>query len=121
MGKKKEFKELMDEILNSVSGSSKKEIPLLTKNVLKMLMNLRQQIEDQGEQLDKVKEGLRKTEKKFMLLIKELQRAGYINLGERRKIVKRNIITQEAFINLLKKKGLINRKELLEEIKKLTG
>ncbi len=30
-----------------------------------------------------------------------------------------NTITQEALVNLLEKKGLINKQELLEEIKKL--
>ncbi len=30
-----------------------------------------------------------------------------------------NIYTQEALINLLEKKGIINKKELLEEINKL--
>ncbi len=30
-----------------------------------------------------------------------------------------NVYTQEALINLLEKKGIIDKKELLEEIKKL--
>jgi hypothetical protein len=30
-----------------------------------------------------------------------------------------NVYTQEALINLLEKKGIINKKELLEEIKRL--
>jgi hypothetical protein len=30
-----------------------------------------------------------------------------------------NVYTQEALINLLEKKGLIDKKELLEEIKRL--
>ena len=32
-----------------------------------------------------------------------------------------NVYTQEALINLLEKKGLIDKKELLEEIKRLSG
>jgi hypothetical protein len=117
MGKKEEFKKLMDEILSVASKDFKAEIPLITKNVLHMLMNLHQQIEDQREQLNELQERAIKIEEKFMLLIKELQKAGYINLGERRKLLKRNILTQEALINLLKKKGLIDKKELIEEIK----
>jgi hypothetical protein len=120
MDKKEEFKKLMDEILNAASKDSKAEIPLTTKNVLHMLMNLHQQIEDQREQLNKLEERAIKTEEKFVLLIKELQKAGCINLGERRKLLKRNILTQEALINLLEKKWLIDKKELLEEIKRLS-
>jgi hypothetical protein len=54
MGKKEEFKKLMDEILNVASKDFKVEIPLITKNVLHMLMNLHQQIEDQREQLNEL-------------------------------------------------------------------
>ena len=119
MDKKEEFKKLMDEILNAASKDSKVEIPLITKNVLHMLTNLQQQIEEKREQLNELEKRAIKIEDKFVLLIKELQKAGYINLGERRKLLKRNILTQEAFINLLNKKGLIDKKELLEEIKRL--
>lgn len=34
-------------------------------------------------------------------------------------LVMSNVFTQEALINLLEKKGIINKKELLEEIKGL--
>lgn len=117
MGKKEEFKKLMDEILNVASKDSKAGIPLITKNVLHMLINLNQQIDEKREQLNEMEKRAIKMEEKFVLLIKELQKAGYINLRERRKLLKRNILTQEAIINLLKKKGLIDKKELLEEIK----
>jgi|SRR3990172_6230976 len=119
MGKKEEFKKLMDEILSVASKDSKVGIPLITKNVLHMLMNLHQQIEEKKEQLNKLEERAIKIEEKFALLIKELQKVGYVNLGERRKLLKRNILTQDAFINLLEKKRLIDKKELLEEIKRL--
>jgi hypothetical protein len=118
MGKKEEFKKLMDEILSLVSKDSKAEIPLITKNVLHMLINLLQQIEEKREQLNELEKRAIKIEEKFVLLIKELQKAGYINLRERRKLLKRNIFTQEALISLLKKKGLIDKKELIEEIKR---
>lgn len=32
-----------------------------------------------------------------------------------------NVFTQEALINLLERKGIINKKELLDEVKKLKG
>lgn len=118
MGKKEEFKKLMDEILNVASKDSKAGIPLITKNVLHMLMNLHQQIDEKREQLNELEKRSIKIEEKFMLLIKELQKAGYINLGERRKLLKRNLLTQEALINFLEKKGLMNKKELIEEIKR---
>lgn len=118
MGKKEEFKKLMDEILNVASKDSKAGIPLITKNVLYMLMNLHQQIDEKREQLNELEKRSIKIEEKFMLLIKELQKAGYINLGERRKLLKRNLLTQEALINFLEKKGLMNKKELIEEIKR---
>lgn len=119
MGKKEEFKKLMDEILNLASKDSKAGIPLITKNVLHMLINLHQQIDEKREQLNELEKRAKKIEEKFVLLIKELQKAGYINLGERRKLLKRHILTQEAFINLLKKKNLIDKKDLIEEIKRL--
>src|SRR4030042_2658273 len=119
MDKKEEFKKLVDEILNVACKDSKVEIPLITINVLNMLMNLHQQIEDQREQLNELKKRAIKIEDKLVLLVKELKKTGYINLRERRKLLKRNILTQEAFINLLKKKGVIDKKELLEEIKRL--
>jgi Cdc6-like AAA superfamily ATPase len=84
-----------------------------------MLMNLNQQIEGQREQVKKYEEQVKRLEEKIKILIKELKTLGYINIKERRKPLKRTIVTQEAIINLLKKKGAITKKELLDEIKKL--
>ena len=39
-----------------------------------------------------------------------------VSFGE---LLKSNVYTQEALINLLEKKGLIDKDELLEEIRKL--
>ena len=36
-------------------------------------------------------------------------------------LLKSNIFTQEALVNLLEKKGIINKAELLEEMRKLKG
>ena len=84
-----------------------------------MLMNLNQQIEEQREHVNRFEEQIKKLEGKINTLIKELKTLGYLNIKERRKPLKRTIITQEAFTNLLKSKGIITKKELLDEIKRL--
>ena len=125
MKTKEEFKKLMDEIFDVVFKESVKskgpkfEIPIVTKNVLYMLMNLNQQIEEQREHASKLEEQAKKLEERIKILIKELKTLGYLNIKERRKPLKRAILTQDAFINLLKNKGVITKKELLEEIEKL--
>ena len=125
MKTKEEFKKLMEEIGDAVFRESAKpkgtkfDIPLITKNVLKMLMNLNQQIEEQREEISRFEEQMKKLEGKINILIKELKTLGYLNIKERRKPLKRTIVTQEAFTNLLKSKGIITKKELLDEIKRL--
>lgn len=127
MQKKEEFKKLMEEICDVVfkesakPKGSKSGIPLITKNVLYMLMNLNKQIEEQREHSNRLEEQTKKLEEKIRLLIKELKTLGYLNIKERRKPLKRTILTQDAFINLLKNKGIITKKELLGEIEKLRG
>ena len=125
METKEEFKKLMEEIFDVVFRESAKpkdskfEISPITKNVLRMLMNLNQQIEEQREQTKRFEEQIKRVEEKIKILIKELKTLGYLNIKERRKPLKRMIVTQEAFTNLLKSKGIITKKELLDEIKKL--
>jgi hypothetical protein len=125
METKEEFKKLMEEIGDTVLKESAKpkgakfEIPLITKNILHMLMNLNQQIEEQKEQIKRVEEQVTRVDGKIKILIKELKTLGYLNIKERRRPLKRTIVTQEAFINLLKNKGVITRKELLTEIRRL--
>jgi septal ring factor EnvC (AmiA/AmiB activator) len=125
METKEEFKKLMEEIGNAVFKESAKlkgskfEIPLITKNVLYMLMNLNKQIEEQRDHANRFEEQIKKLEGKINTLIKELKTLGYLNIKERRKPLKRTIVTQEAFTNLLKSKGIITKKELLYEIKRL--
>lgn len=125
MSEKEEFKKLIEEVVSAVlkestkSKDSRVEIPLTQKNVPHMFTDLNQQIEEQREQLNRVEEQAKKFEEKFKLLIKKLVMLGYINLGERRKLLKRNVLTQEALINLLEKKRIVNKRELLGEIKKL--
>lgn len=125
MDTKEEFKKLIEEICDivfretAVPKGSKFEIHSITKNVLHMLINLNQQIEEQREEIKKFEEHITKLDEKIKLLIKELKTLGYLNIKERRKPLKRTIVTQEAFTNLLKSKGIITKKELLAEIKDL--
>jgi hypothetical protein len=125
MEAKEEFKKLMEEICDivfretAIPKGSKFEIPLITKNVLHMLMNLNHQIEEQREEIKRFEEHITKLDEKIKLLINELKSLGYLNIKERRKPLRRTIVTQEAFTNLLRSKGIITRKELLDEIKQL--
>jgi 3-methyladenine DNA glycosylase/8-oxoguanine DNA glycosylase len=125
METREEFKKLMEEICDivfretAIPKGSKFEIPLITKNVLHMLMNLNHQIEEQREEIKRFEEHITKLDEKIKLLIKELKTLGYLNIKERRKPLRRTIVTQEAFTNLLRSKGIITRKELLDEIKQL--
>lgn len=125
MEKKEEFKKLMAEIGDAVfkesgkSDSSDFTIPLITKNILYMLINLSQQIEEQTKYFNKLEEQVKKVEDKFKLLVKELEKLGYLNLKERRSLLRRNILAQEAMINLLEKRGLVKKKEVIEEIARL--
>ena len=125
METKEEFKKLMEEICDVVFKQSAKpkgskfEFPLITKNVLYMLMNLNKQMDEQRDLIKKYEEQTRRVEEKIKVLIKELKTLGYLNIKERRKPLKRTIVTQEAFINILKNKGIITKKELLKEIKRL--
>jgi len=125
MEKKEEFKKLMAEIGDAVvkenekSDGSEFNIPLITKNILYMLINLNQQIEEQAGHFNGLEEQVKKVEKKFKLLVKELEKLGYLNIKERRSLLRRNILTQEALINLLEKRGLVKKKEVIEEINRL--
>jgi len=125
MEKKEEFKKLMAEIGDAVvkenekSDGSEFNIPLITKNILYMLINLNQQIEEQAGHFNGLEEQVKKIEEKFKLLVKELEKLGYLNIKERRSLLRRNILTQEALINLLEKRGLVKKKEVIEEINRL--
>ena len=84
-----------------------------------MLINLNQQIEEQREHVDKLSKQLKDLERNLNILIKELVSLGYIDMSERRKLFKRNLLSQEALTNLLVAKKVISRKELLNRIKLL--
>jgi len=125
MDKKDEFKKLMDDILKEIlneveqTSESKMDFALITKTILDILLNLNDQIAEQKKYISKLEEQLRKSEHDFKFFIQELKKDGYINIKERRKLLRRNSLTNEALINLLGKKKVIGKTELREEIRRL--
>ena len=126
MEKKEEFKKLIGETGNAIfaKGAKDPEFEIsLTTNLLKMLSNLNEQIEEQRKHFkeleNKLEEQVKRIEINFHSLVRELQNLGYINIQERRKLLKRNIISLDAVINLLKKKGFIKNTELKQEVMKI--
>jgi len=94
------------------------DIPL-SPDVLRLIVNLEKQLAEQRDQMKKTEEKTAQLEKNFKILISELLHSGCINVPERRKMIKRSVINQEAVLNLLQKKGVINKREFLKEIKQL--
>jgi len=88
--------------------------------MLHMLLNLNQQIDEQREDIDKLSKQQKEFDNKLIILIQELVSLGYIRINDRRKLFKRNVLNQEALINLLLEKKIINKQELLHRIKLLT-
>jgi hypothetical protein len=91
----------------------------LSPDVLRLIVNLEKQLAEQGDQIEKIGGKTAQLEKNFKILISELIQAGFINVPERRKMLKRSVIDHEALMNLLKKKGIISKREFLREIKQL--
>jgi hypothetical protein len=106
------------------SGQSKdtqEDIQYSTKdisNIFRMLIDLDIQIKEQRSKIDKLETESGRLVENIKFLVRELVKSGYIKIGERRKNLKRNIITQEALVALLSKKRIMTRKELVHEIKK---
>lgn len=91
----------------------------ISPEVLRLIVNLEKQAAEQRDQIKQMEGKTVQLEKNFKILITELIHAGYINVPERRKILKRSLIDHEALMNLLKKKGLISAREFRKEIKQL--
>ena len=121
MGRKEEFRKLIDEGLNKISQTKNKKggIYIGAEDTLHMLINVSQQIEEQKENIDKLSKKLKDLERNLNILIKELVSLGYIDMSERRELFKRNLLSQEALTNLLVAKKVISKKELLNMIKLL--
>jgi hypothetical protein len=91
----------------------------LSPDVLRLIVNLEKQLAEQRDQMEKMEGKMAQFEKNFKILISELIQAGYINVPERRKMLKRSVLDHEALMNLLKKKGIVSKREFLKEIKQL--
>ncbi len=70
---KNSFKQSMDKMLQEVfnelgkDSKSKKDLPIITKNVIEILVSLNQRIEEQKERLNK-------TEKVLKVVVRELKK-----------------------------------------------
>jgi len=91
----------------------------VSPDVLRLIISLEKQIAEQKEQIQTIEDKTARLEKNFRILISELIHGGYINVPERRKTLKRNLLDHEALMNLLKKKGIISAGEFLREIRQL--
>jgi len=91
----------------------------LSPDVLRLIVNLEKQIAEQRDQIRKIEEKSAQLEKNLRILVNELIQGGYINVPERRQMLKRSMIDHEALMNILKKKGLISKREFVREIKQL--
>jgi len=91
----------------------------LSPDVLRLIVNLEKQLAEQRDQMQKIEEKSTQLEKNLRILVSELIHGGYINVPERRKMLKRSLIDHEALMNLLKKKGIISKREFVREIKQL--
>jgi hypothetical protein len=100
------------------SASTSIESPVNIKDFVQMIVSLKQQVERQREELDGLSERMKKSDDNLKLLIKELVKAEYIQIGERRNPLQRNIASIESLINIMIKKRMITRKELFAEMKK---
>ncbi|MGW8273118.1 MAG: hypothetical protein ACWGN7_07000 [Thermodesulfovibrionales bacterium] len=126
MGKKTEFSRLSDGVVEQLireideSGSVSPLMQLVAKNMLEMLHILWNQLEERDRLIGELEGKIRVLENEFRVLIHELTTLGYIHLGERRQVLKRSLLNQEALIALLKRKNIIRKEELVAEIKKLS-
>jgi hypothetical protein len=118
--KKEEFKKLIDNLLTNIieAKSNKRKIYISAEEAVIMLMNLNQQIEEQREDMNRLSDELEKMKKELNLLIKELVKSGHIKISERRNLLKRNIVNQEALMNLLLEKKIISNKEMSNVMKR---
>jgi hypothetical protein len=91
----------------------------ISPEVLSLIVNLEKRVAEQGDLIQKMERKTTQLEKNVRILISELIQSGYINVPERRKMLKRSLLDHQALMNLLKKKGVINTREFRREIKQL--
>ena len=107
--------------ISDKAKGKKEDIQYSTKdisNLFRMLTDLGIQIKEQRATIDRLEKESGNLKGNIKFLVKELVKSGYIKIGERRKNLKRNILTQEALVDLLSKKRIITKKELVHEIKR---
>ena len=120
MKKKEEFEKLIDSVLNRFTQAKdlRGRVYIDAEEILRIFINLNQRIEEQREHIDELSKKLKDSDKNLNLLIKELVRSEYIKVGEKRNYLRRNINSVEAIIALLQKNNILNKKDLIRELKK---
>ncbi|MCG2722063.1 MAG: hypothetical protein L6290_08625 [Thermodesulfovibrionales bacterium] len=120
MKKKEEFEKLIDSVLNRFTQAKdlRGRVYIDAEEILRIFINLNQRIEEQREHIDELSKKLKGSDKNLNLLIKELVRSEYIKVGEKRNYLRRNIHSVEAIIALLQKNNILNKKDLIRELKK---
>jgi hypothetical protein len=123
--REEEFQNILDNVVDAFVAA-KAESPALDEfrpvimNLFKLLSTLERQVREGRDEFRHLEERMVRIEKEFKLLIKELRNLGYISkLSERRKPLKRNMLTLEALLNIIHEKGIITKKEFRQEILRL--
>ncbi len=93
----------------------------LSPDILRLIVSGEKKIAELQAQVERNEKKVAQLEKNIKILVSELISAGVINVPERRRVILRSMFDQAAIINLLKKKGIINQREFVREIKQLVG
>jgi hypothetical protein len=118
MRKKEEFQKLIESVSDRDMQSGDSTGNFYMGEIVHIFKNLNDQIDEQRENNNRLLKQIEGLNNNLKLLTKELVKSGYLKIGEKRNFLARNIHTLEALINLLNKKLIINKKELLYELKK---
>jgi hypothetical protein len=118
MKKKEEFQKLIESLSDRDMQSEDSTENFYIGEIIHIFKNLNDQIDEQRENNNRLLKQIEGLNNSLKLLTKELVKSGYLKIGEKRNFLTRNIYTLEALINLLNKKLIINKKELLYELKK---
>jgi hypothetical protein len=120
--REEEFQNILDTIVDAfvaakAESSASEEFRPIIMNLFKLLSTLERQVREGRDEVRQLEERMVRLEKEFRLLIQELRNLGYISkLSERRKPLKRNMLTLEALLNVIHEKGIITKKEFRQEI-----
>jgi hypothetical protein len=123
--REEEFQNILDNVVDAfvaakAESPARDEFRPVIMNLFKLLSTLERQVREGRDEFRHLEERMVRIEKEFKLLIKELRNFGYISkLSERRKPLKRNMLTLEALLNIIHEKGIITKKEFRQEILRL--